>query len=383
MSRSVAGVIMVGVAVVALSVAVSARAAEDVHIGFLGALTGPAASYGQDAISGVRMAVEEINAKNGIAGRKLVIDDGDDRGDPKEAANVAQRFVADRNVVAMIGGVTSTATFGATAVAQRDKLPFLITLASHPDLTKEGNYIFRNSITQEFEGPRIADLMRVCLGAKNVAIMNLNNDWGVAMTENFIKGFEAGGGRILVRETYNPGENVDYSSKLLKLKSAKPDAIFFGSQYDDLALILKQAQRVDLGVPLMASAGDHSTGLLQVAGAAADGLHLHTTFFTDNPKANVQRFVKAFTAKFHKQPNLFSAQAYDSVFILADAIAKGGFDRQKTRDALAATKEFDGVTGAVTFDPTTREAVGRKTVPLVVKNGQFTLWSDCAKKAGS
>jgi branched-chain amino acid transport system substrate-binding protein len=96
MSKGLAAVFLSGVVAAIALGAPSGRAADDVHIGFLGALTGPAASYGQDAISGVKLAVEEVNAKGGIAGRKLAVDEGDDRGDPKEAANVAQRFVADR-----------------------------------------------------------------------------------------------------------------------------------------------------------------------------------------------------------------------------------------------------------------------------------------------
>src|SRR5262249_46253888 len=127
----------------------SNAAAEEIHIGVLAPLSGPAASYGQDIVNGLRLAADGINAKGGIGGRTIGMDEGDDRGSPKDAANVAQKFVSNDRVVAMIGGATSTATFGAVPVAQRGKLPFLITLASHPDLTKEGNYIFRNSVTQE------------------------------------------------------------------------------------------------------------------------------------------------------------------------------------------------------------------------------------------
>src|SRR5690349_1874951 len=97
--------------------------ADEVHIGVIAPLSGPAASYGQDIENGIKLAADEINQQGGIAGRKLVLDDGDDRGSPKDAANVAQKFVSDNRVLAMIGGATSTATFGAAPVAQRGKLP--------------------------------------------------------------------------------------------------------------------------------------------------------------------------------------------------------------------------------------------------------------------
>ena len=174
-------------AVAAIFVGLNAVAAQDVKIGMVAPLSGPAASYGTDILNGLLLAVDDLNAKGGIAGRKVVLEQGDDRGSPQDGANVTQKFASDEKVVALIGGATSTATFGAVPVAQKAKIPFFITLASHPDLTKEGAYIFRNSTTQETEGPALAKLISVCLAAKNVGVMNLNNDWAIEMTNQFKK----------------------------------------------------------------------------------------------------------------------------------------------------------------------------------------------------
>ena len=327
------------------------------------------------------LAVEEINASGGIGSRRLVLLQGDDRGSPKDAANVAQNFVSDEKVVAMVGGATSTATFGAVPVAQRGKLPFVITLASHPDLTKQGDYIFRNSATQEQEGPALARLVSACLGAKTVGIIHLNNDWALAMTAEFKKGLDRLGVKVIAEESYDVGDNIDYSSKLLKVKAANPDVIFFGSQYNDLALVLKQAQRVDLDkTPLVASSGDHSTGLIDVAGAAADGLYLHTLFFQDSPDPKVRAFVANFQNKFKQAPNLFSSQAYDAMFILAREIKNGAYTREGLHKALLEMKPYDGVGGAITFDPKTREAQGKTFTPLMIKNKVFVAWPECSKK---
>jgi branched-chain amino acid transport system substrate-binding protein len=362
--------------------AAPAAAAEEVHIGVLAPLSGPAAAYGQDIVNGIRLAADEINAKGGIGGRKFVIEEGDDRGSPKDAANVTQKFVSDERVVAMIGGATSTATFGAVPVAQRGRLPFLITLASHPDLTKEGNYIFRNSVTQEMEGPALARLVKTCFDPKKIAVMHLNNDWAISMTDLFLKSLKPIGIEVVVRESYNPGENIDYGPKLAKVRAANPDIVWFGAQYNDLALILKQAQRVDLGKPLVGSAGDHSTGLIKVAGSAADGLYLHTMFFSGDPDPRVQAFVKTFKERFGQDPNIFSTQAYDGLFVLAKAIEAGRFERKAVRGALEKTVH-EGVSGKIAFDPQTREVAEKGFTPLVVKNGDFALWSECAAKLKS
>jgi branched-chain amino acid transport system substrate-binding protein len=369
------------VALAAMVLGASVARAQDVEVGLIAPLTGPAASYGKDILNGASLAVEEINAGGGIGGRKLILVEGDDRGSPKDAANVTQAFVSDPKVVAMIGGATSTATFGAVPIAQKSKLPFIITLASHPDLTKEGDYIFRNSATQEAEGPALARLISSCLSAKSIGIIHLNNDWALAMTQELKKALAADGVKILIEESYDIGDNIDYASKLMKVKAADPDVIWFGSQYNDLALVLKQAQRVDLGkTPLVASSGDHSTGLIDVAGTAANGLYLHTLFFTDSNDQKVQTFVKKFQDKFRQQPNLFSSQAYDAMHILAREIRNGDYTREGLHQALLEMKPYDGVGGAITFDPKTREAQGKTFTPLVVKDKAFTAWRDCGAK---
>jgi len=368
-------------AVLASLLFITTASAQDVNIGLVAPLTGPAASYGKDILNGVSLAVEEINASGGVGGRKIILLQGDDRGSPKDAANIAQNYVSDQKVLAMIGGATSTATFGAVPVAQKGKLPFMITLASHPDLTKEGDYIFRNSVTQEVEGPALAKLVNVCLGAKTVGIVHLNNDWALAMTREFKKGLAAQAVKVLIEESYDVGENIDYASKLMKVKATNPDVIWFGSQYNDLALVLKQAQRIDLGkTPLVGSAGNHSTGMTDVAGTAANGLYLHSMFYAESDDPKLQAFVKKFQDKYKQAPNLFSAQAYDGIYILAREIQEGKFTRDGLQKALSTMKPYQGVGGAITFDAKTREAQGKVFTPLVVKDKAFALWSECSKK---
>jgi branched-chain amino acid transport system substrate-binding protein len=139
---------------------------------------------------------------------------------------------------------------------------------------------------------------------------------------------------------------------------------------------------MNLGKPLVGSAGDHSTGLIKVAGPAADGLYLHTMFFPGDPDLRIQTFVKKFKERFGQDPNIFSTQAYDGLFVLAKTIQEARLERNAIRGALE-TIVYDGVAGQVAFNPQTREVAEKKFTPLVVKNGEFTLWSDCASKLKS
>ena len=367
--------------VCAISGASAFASAEDIELGVIGPFTGPVATYGRDLSNGLVLAVDEINASGGIGGRKITLLMGDDRASPKEAASLTQSYVSNPKVLAMIGGVTSTATFGAVPVAQKGKLPFLITLASHPDLTKEGDYIFRNSITMEQEGPALGRLVTTCLGAKSIAMMYINNDLGVSMTKEFKKALAQDGVKVLAEESYDPGENIDYSAKLAKMKAANADVIWFGSQSNDLALILKQAQRVNLGdKPLLASSNANAVGLTDVAGAAANNVYLHAPFTTATPDPKVRAFTAKFEQKYKVTPGPVSAQAYEGMYILAQEIQRGGFKRDGLQKALLTMKPYQGLGSMISFDPKTRETKGKVYTPLVVKDKQFLLWQDCQAK---
>jgi branched-chain amino acid transport system substrate-binding protein len=352
-----------------------------IGIGVIAPISGPAATYGKDLLNGVNLAVDEINAAGGAGGHPLAVVVGDDRASPKDAANVAQSFVSNPKVLAMVGGITSTATFGAVPVAQKGKLPFVITLASHPDLTREGDYIFRDSITQDQEAPAIGRMVATCLAPKTVAIMYLNNDWGLAMTEGLKKSLAASGIRIVAEESYDPGETVDYSAKLAKIRSANPDVIWFGSQYNDLAMILKQAQRANLGSkPMVASTAAYSAGLTDVAGAAANNLYLHAPFSSVSTDAGAKAFSERFERKYKAIPGATSAQAYESVYIVAREAERGGFTRDGLQKALATMPPFPGLGGMISFDPQTREATGKTFTPMMIKDKSFVLWADCQDK---
>lgn len=358
--------------------------AENVEFGLIAPVSGPAASYGKDLVNGANLAVDEINAAGGAGGRPITLVVGDDRASPKDAAQVTQGFVSDPRIISMIGGITSTATFGAVPVAQKGHLPFVITLASHPDLTKEGDYIFRNSITQEQEGPAIGHMIAACLAPKSVAIMYLNNDWGLSMTGEVKKSLATAYIPVVAEESYDAGESIDYSAKLAKIKAANPDVIWFGSQYDDLALILKQAQRVNLGGrSLVASTAANSIGLINVAGAAANNLYFHAPFSAESSDPNAKAFTAKYEAKYHMAPSTVAAQVYEAVNIVAREAQRGGYTRDGLQKALATMPPYMGLGGAMAFDPKTREASGKAFTPLVVKDKSFVLWSDCQAKLKS
>jgi len=153
---------------------------------------------------GATLALDEINAKGGIKGMKFELVIEDDKGDPKEAANVAKKFTADENIKVVIGHVTSPTSFAAAPIYQRAKMPEIIALASNPDLTKQGNYIFQNTTTQLVESPTGARYAIKNLGKKNIAFIYINDDWGNSVKVYFPKAVEELGGKLVARKPIRP-----------------------------------------------------------------------------------------------------------------------------------------------------------------------------------
>ncbi len=209
------------------------------------------------------------------------------------------------------------------------------------------------------------------LKIKTIALLYINNDWGMDTQKFFRENFEKRGGRIVASESFFQGEK-DFTAVLAKLKQAKPDALFLATMYNDGAMISQQREKLGWNIPVMGSAPLYSPQLIQLGGSSVNGLYTNVMFFAKDPDPRIHAFATTFEKKFGNSPNFASALAYDCVYILADAIKRAGSaDRNAVRDALAATRDFKGMAGNITFTPD-RDAIKSYKVVQVV-NGNFQL----------
>jgi len=337
-------------------------------------LTGDYAQYGDSFKKAVELKLEEVKAAGGINGKNLELLAMDSKADPKEAANIAQKFADNSQVIAEIGEFTSTAALAAAPIYERNGLVQLSPTSSHPDFATQGKYMFRNIATQEVEGPFLADYAVNTLGKKRVAIIYIQNDWGIVAKDNFAKGVEEHGGEVVAEEKYLPTDGKDFSSILTKIKNTNPDILFLGTMYTDAALISQQRVKAGLNVDIIGTGSLYSDKLLELGGEAVEGLYLASSFFPEDSAPQVKNFVDAYKAKYDEVPNMFAAQAYDAAGLIVEAIKAAGDNpsRQSVRDALLNIQDYPGVTGKTTFDE--NGDVVKDMVNLVIKDGLYRVF---------
>jgi len=346
---------------------------EEVLIGVTGPLTGDSAEYGKIWRRGFDLALEEINAAGGVQGRPLNYVFEDTQSDPKQTPAVAQKFVSDPRIVAVIGDFSSPASMAASPIYQRAGLVQLGITNSHPDFTKTGDYIWSNSGSQEDDAPALAVLAVQDLGKKRLAVLHMNTDWGQTSADLFIEKAESLGAEIVLREAYLLTEK-DFRPVLTKAREANPDALILISYYNDGALIAQQIPAVGLDVTVVASGSTYSPQFLALGGEAVEGVYTNTRFHPSDPRPEAQEFVRKYKEKYGTEPDTFAAVAYDGMKILATVLNEVGIDRKALRDGLEKAENLQTIThGTTSFGPD-RRLRNPRYIRLVVRNGAFEVW---------
>ena len=332
--------------------------------------TGPGAAYGEAIKNGADLAVEEIN-KDPNTKIKIDLITYDTGLKKNEAINAMKRAIEQDKVLAVLGPMTTGEIMAASPIAQQAKVVSFISAATGPDVTNIGDYVFRNAIPGFIAIPQTLDKAQKKLGFKKVAIMySNNNDQMVGEHKVYLEELKKRGLEVVADETF-ADKDTDFSAQLTKIQQANPDVIAVAGLYQEGALIAKKAREMGMNQPIIGNNGFNSPAYIEQAGAAADGTMVATPWDPNSKSEKAQNFRKAFVAKYGHEPDQFSAQSYDAVYIMHEAIEKSGSatDRKKFRDTLATIKGFEGVTGKFAFTDH-REPEMDLTV-LQVKNGQW------------
>jgi len=345
-----------------------AGSGDKVRIGVFMSLTGTTANFGISSVNGIKMAADEVNKAGGINGKQVDILVQDDRSDASEAATIVTKFVTQDQVHAILGEVASSRSIAAAPIAQNAKIPMLTPSSTNPEVTKKGDYIFRSCFIDPVQGAAIAQFAAKSLGAKTAAIMvDRKNDYSTGLEKVIDETFTRLGGKIVATQSYQEGDQ-DFNAQLTSLKGGNPEVIFVPGYYNDVGLIAKQARDKGIKVPLIGGDGWDSTQLYAIGGSALNGSYFtnHYSPYDTDPK--VQKFVNDYKARYGNLPDALAATAYDAAHIMFDAIKRSkSLNGSDIRDALAATKDYPGVTGTVTFNEH-RDAV-KPIVMIEIKDG--------------
>ncbi len=347
--------------------------AEDaVKIGMLVPLTGPAAADGTSALYAVQIALDQVNAQGGVLGKPVELVYYDDRADPKEAVALAYKLIEQDKIDAFVAGSYSLPTRAVAPIFQEEGIPLVAAYAIHPDVTAAGDFCFRNGFLGMVEGKAAGYTSHKLLGAKTVALLTSDNDFGRTLVmgfkdyaKNYAPDLE------IVSEQAYPFSEKDYKPYLSKIKELNPDVIFASGYYFQTGPLLRQARELGIESTILGEEGADSPKLAEIAGEAAEGFYIVTNFDRDDPRPVVQNFLKEFRGRHNFEPDMVGASAYDAFMIIVSAMEKAGTPEGKAvKDAIAGTVGYDGLTGVMSgFDE-----VGEVVKPVqvqVVKDGLF------------
>jgi branched-chain amino acid transport system substrate-binding protein len=345
---------------------------KEIPIGEYGSLTGGIATFGISTKNASVMAFDEINKKGGVLGKQIKLLVEDDQSKPEEAGTAVTKLINQDHVVAMLGHVASSHSLAAAPICQSNKIPMISPSSTNPRVTQVGDYIFRVCFTDTFTGEVVAKFVFDTLKAKKVAILvDVRSDYSVGLQTFFGEAFKRRGGEIVANQSYSQGDS-DFRAQLTQIKATNPDAIYVPGYYTEVGTIVHQGRELGITMPFIGSDGWDSPKLWEIGGQALNGCYFSNHYSTDDPNPAVQKFVNDYKGKYGQVPDALAALAYDAARVLADAMTRANStDGAKVRDAIAATKDFPGVTGTITINKE-RNAV-KPAVILKVENGKYLL----------
>ena len=357
-------------ALLALVHSVSAAAPEPIKLGEISSLTGKEAAFGQQAHRGILMAVDEVNARGGVLGRPLVVLAEDNQSKPGDSATIAKKLLSRDKVVALLSSATSSQCLEMAPIAQAARVPFVSTTATAAEVTEKRDYIFRSCFIDPFQGAVLAKFAVGTLQAKRIALLtSVSTSYSVGLSKVFRERLAALGGTIIADQKYSEGDK-DFRAQLTAIKAAKPDAIAVTGFYTEAALVCKQARDLGLTLPIFGGDGWEAPELIEIGGAAVEGTYYISHYSSESTAPEVRAFVEKYRARFSGEtPDSNAPLAYDAALITIEAIARAGTtEGPRLRDALAATKNFPGVTGRTSIDA--QRNASKSAVILTVKNGK-------------
>lgn len=363
--------VLLGVCAVLL-VSSLAFGAETIKMGLLVPLTGPAAADGTSALYSVRIALDQVNKDGGVLGKQIELVYYDDRADAKEAVALAYKLIEQDKIAAFVAGSYSLPTRAVAPIFQEERIPLVAAYAIHPDVTTAGDFCFRNGFLGFVEGKAAGYASHKLLGAKTVALLTSDNDFGRTLVTGFKEYVDKYAPDLkIVSEQAYPFSEKDYKPYLSKIKELNPDVIFASGYYFQTGPLLRQARELGIESKILGEEGADSPKLVEIAGEAAEGFYIVTNFDRDDPRPVVQNFLKEFRGRHKFEPDMVGASAYDAFMIIVNAMKTAGTtDGKPVRDAIAATVGYDGLTGVMGgFDE-----IGEVVKPVqvqVVKEGLF------------
>jgi branched-chain amino acid transport system substrate-binding protein len=289
-----------------------------------------------------------------VKGKQLQLKTYDDQGKPEEAAIAATRLVVQDKISVLLGEVASSRSLAMAPIADQNKVPMITPSSTNPRVTKDAGktrpYVFRVCFIDPFQGTVMAKFASD-KGIKKVAVLrDVGNDYSVGLADYFLSKYKELGGKIVDDQSYKAGDQ-DFKAQLTAIKAKGPEAIYVPGYYTDVALIARQARELGMKAPLMGGDGWDSPKLFEIGGKALEGSYFSNHYSYEDPAPRIQDFVKKYKERFGAVPDGLAATGYDAARIAFDAMGRAKeLTGEAIREAIEATKGFEGVTGVISID---------------------------------
>jgi branched-chain amino acid transport system substrate-binding protein len=354
-------VLFIGLIFVAGLVFAGGQQEQQVKIGFIGPLTGDYANYGNLQSQAVQMAIDERNEAGGIGGNEIVLISEDSEADVARGNAAIEKLASVDQIDGLVGGVFSTVSLAIAPRAQTEQIVMISGSATHPDLTANGDYVFRTIASDALQGRVFGQYVYEELGYEDVAILYTRNDYSQGLTNVFTETFEGAGGEVVATESGIQGDR-DFRTQLTTIRAENPDAIFLPNYVAEIAQVLEQAEQLGIDAAMLSADGFSNPEIFDLAGPLTNSV-----VFSGPPaegggaRERAEAFEEKYTETYGVGPDSFSYNAYDAANIILDAIqhaydqagadAQAALDLDKAtiRDYVAGIQGYSGVSGTITF----------------------------------
>ena len=322
---------------------------QTIKIGAILPLSGDVAVYGKSLQNGMDLAWAEY-LKNNPNGMKIEVIYEDSKADPKLAVNSIQKLTSIDKCNIVLGGFSSSEVLSIAPIAEKNKIVLISPTASSPNITNAGDYIFRTTPSDNFDGEIMAKFAYNELHLRNIALIFANNNYGQGISKVFVSKFIKLGGKISIQKSFESGVN-DFKTQLTAIKETKPEGLYIVAA-SEIGLILKQKSELNLGDIKTFTVGlAESPKVIEIAGEAANNVfYSYPSYQVNSDDKEIKDFVSNFKLKYNSDPDVLAAYGYDLMNITLTVLKDNYESSEKIRDALYGLKNFYGVTGQTSFD---------------------------------
>ena len=345
-------------------------ARKQVKVGIITSKSGLTAAYGFDQLGGIHLALEEIDASSRYKSFKIIPIEEDDKSDKSEVMNVMNKLISRDRVVAILGPISSGNSYTSYPLANSSRVPAIGTTAQAAGIADIGEYIFSQGGTQaELSGPEYIRLLKKKLGIKRVAVMTGSDlESETTSYQSVLKGLKDQGVEIVTTQNYTK-DTVDFRPQMLAIKKLNPDAVLITSEVQGGLRILRQKNELGLQMPFVGGPQCNTSNFIQDVGQNGVGFYMTTMWNDASLVPKSIEFSNNYRKKYGRKATQFSANSYDGVYFLAEALlrAKDPTNREDVRNALASIKTLSGVLGEIQYS--NRHAVHGPILQMITEKG--------------